>query len=148
MNFNEILETKVDKIEKVPPLPVGTYQIAVKKYEIESKDDWDIVNFQCSVVAPVAVDEDALSEFGKVSGAPLRLSFMFDKNDETARKKAAERLRRFMEQHTKTAEPNTSMKMALAATVNAQFLGTVGWRPDRNDPEIQYAQINRTAPLE
>jgi hypothetical protein len=149
MNFDEILETKVDAIERPPLLPLGFYVFAVTKVEFDrEKPDFDIVNMQCKVIRPEAVDEDDLAKFGTVAGQPQRLSFMFDKNDETRAKQTLFRLRTFLESHVGCAEADMPLKAALAAATNRQFIGQISWRADKNNAEIQYAEIKKTAPLE
>lgn len=149
MNFDDILDTKVEAIERPPLLPVGHYQFIVKKTEFDrEKPDWDIVNFQTQVVQAEAVDEDDLAKFGKVAGTPQRVSFMFDKNDETRRKQTMFNLRTFLEKHLQCADTNMDLKTAIAASVNHKFIGQIGWRADKNNVEIQYAEIKKTMPVE
>lgn len=155
MNFKGALDTTVDKIERPPTPPIGSYIFQITKVpemqeDIKGKDTtFDAVNFQCvAVEATDEIDQDELREFGALKNIQIRKSFMFDKEDDNAFNKNLFQLRRFLEEHLKVPFEGVSLKQALASAVNQRFIGVVRLRPDKNDPEIQYAEIGRTAPVE
>lgn len=157
MNFQEALNTKVDEIERPPLLPMGTYRWLVEKHPaldtiangrfdvcdfilkcVEAKDDVDVEDLQAYI-------ENA----GDLSGARIRHRFMFNKEDEGNFKRSMFNLKRFITEHLGVGEEaGMSLKELLAQSVGQQCLGTIKWRPDQNDPEIQYAEIGTTAPVE
>lgn len=152
MNFKDALDTNVSDIERPPLPPIGTYVFQITKQPAQdtiADGAWDVLDFQCvAVEATDDVDFDALREFGDLKNIRIRHRFMFNTADETAFKGSLHRLRRFLEEHVKVEFEGVPLKQALASSVNQRFLGTVGWRPDKNDPEIQYAEIRQTAPVE
>lgn len=152
MNFAEVLNNKVADIERPPLIPVGTYEAIVSKIpNIETSQDgkWDFVIFPVKLVAPQDdVDQDALKEFGGVTAAFTSRRFMFNKEDDAAFKRAEYDLRRFLEHLGLDIEGGMDLKEALNASVNQRFLAFMRWRADKNDPETQYSEIGRTAPIE
>lgn len=149
-DFDDILDTKVDEIERPPMLPKGTYVAAVKGFNIDrEKADFDIVNFNCVVVRPEAVDDDDMKAFGgNPAGQPFRISFLYDKNDEVRRRQTADKQKRFMVEHCAVSGKGKTNKQLMPETVNAQFLAHVDHRPDKTDPEVVYIDVRKTAPLD
>lgn len=152
MNFMNVLDTKVGDVERPPLMPVGTYQWVVKKIAMDSiaNGEWDVVDFQLQCVGPTEdVDADEVSTYGEVKGRPMRHRFMFSTTDEANFKRSLFNLRRFIEEHLRVdGAAAMDLKEALANTVNHMCLGTIQWRPDKNNPEVQYDEIGRTAPIE
>ena len=152
MNFSDALDTTVGEIERPPLPPLGTYRFLVSKHPEINQDnpDYDIVNFQMKGVAAMDdVDEDELKEYGQVGGISVRLSFLFDKNDTAKFKQTEYRLRTFLVDHLQIEGAEAvSLKEALAGSVNCQCLGVLSYRADKRDPEVQYAEIRKTAPVE
>ena len=157
MDFNSILDQKMDDIEAPKALPKGPYLFAIEKpYEQRKSgadDQWTVIEFTCTVKEPGdAVDADELSEYGNPAGATVRLSFMFnndaDENEDSARKNAStqNRLKKFLEDALEI-EAKT-MKEALAATQGCSFYGTVDHRPNKNNPEEVFAEIRQTGPVD
>jgi hypothetical protein len=151
MNFNDVLETKLDDIERPPLLPVGTYEWVISKIpSLDTSEDgnWDIVNFPLKCVrATDDVDQEALQNFGNPVGAFQNHSFVFNKNDSQAFDQTKFRLKRFLEEHVKV-EAGLPMKQALNASVNKRILGTVTWKQDKVDQELYHANISQTAPVD
>lgn len=150
LNFSDIAKKKVDEIERPPLPPVGTYRFSIRKIpevsEINSPNgNWDVLNIQCQAIE--ALDDVDMEDYkGEVSGITMRHSFMFDKNDEVKFAQTEFGMKRFFEEHC-GIKADTVGEM-LNASVNAQFLGTIGWKPDKTDPELFHANITRTAPVE
>lgn len=151
MNFADALTKAADEVKRPPNLPIGSYDWIIKGYEVEDKDEWEILNFrlQCTGVRD-DVDPEDLANFGKAEGTPQRLSFLFNKGDDgESQKRFAQtefKLKRFLQDHVQCWNGG-SLKDALANSVNQKVGGYVRWRPDKDDPEIQYAEISKTFPL-
>lgn len=149
MNFADVANKKMDEIERPPLPPVGTYRWRITKLpeqtEVGKDNEWDVVNFYVQAVE--ALDNVDMDDYkGEVSGILNRVSFMFDKNDEAKFEQTLFRLRTFLEKHLGiTAE---SVTEALNDSVGAEFLGDIAWRQDKNDEEMFYAEIRKTAPVE
>jgi hypothetical protein len=150
LNFADIASKKMADIERPPLLPVGTYSWSVIKIPsiVTTADEaWDIVEFQVRAVGHED-DVDPADYPGEIVGVQQRLAFMFDKNDEVKFMQTEFRLRMFLETHLKVSGPDDSMGQALNQSVNAQFLGVIGHKQDKNDAELFHANITRTAPLD
>jgi hypothetical protein len=151
MNFADALSKAADEIKRPPNLPIGTYDWIIKKYEVVDRDEYEILEFQCQCTGVHDdVDPDDLATFGKAEGTPQRVSFIFNKADDPeSQKRYAQtefKLKRFLQDHVKCWNGG-SLKTALTESVNQKFGGYVRWRPDRDDPEVQYAEISKTFPL-
>lgn len=152
LNFNETLNKRMDEIERPPLMPIGTYKFAVKRIpsiETIGEGKWDVLDFQLQAVEVAGDDVDPadLQAYGGLGPhATMRHRFMFNKEDEAAFKRSEFNLKRFLEDHLRVEGAN--MKEALNNSVNATCLGVVKWRADKNDPEVMYAEISRTAPVE
>lgn len=150
LNFADVATQKVEDIEKAPLPPIGVYRFKVTKLpetKTSANEEWDILNFL--VRAQEAVDVEDIADYkGEISGIMNRVSFMFNRNDEVAFAKTLDRLRTFLEKHLKVADSGMSVKEALNASVGAEFLGTIGWRADKQNEGDYQADITRTAPLD
>jgi hypothetical protein len=155
MNFSEILNKKMDEIERPPLLPVGHYTAKIVKPPVLSdkssdKGSWDILEFTLMpVAAGEDVDTDDLAKFGAFGPASAqRLSFMFNKEDQLACDRTTFNLKNFLTEHCGiTGDDKSSLKELLDQSVGAHCMMFIRWEPDRNNPEIQYARIARTAPV-
>lgn len=153
VNFNDIADKKVADVERPPLLPIGTYIVVVEKHpETDNVGNgrFDTVDFVLKVVnATDDVDEESLQEYGDITQARVRNRFMFDTEDETKAKRSLYNLRRFMEDHLQIdGVEGMTIKEALSQAVGHQCLAEIKWRMDRDNPEIQYAEIKRTAPVD
>lgn len=149
LNFADVASKAMDEIERPPLPPVGTYRWRVTKLPeqdtVGQDDAWDVVNFQVQAVE--ALDNVDMSDYkGEVTGITQRLSFMFDKNDEAKFEQTLFRLKTFLEKHLGLNEPTLAEN--LNASVGGEFLGDIVWRQDKNDPDLFYADIRKTAPLD
>lgn len=150
LNFADIANKKVEEIERPPLPPIGTYRFTITKIpEITttSNGEWDILTVQCRALE--AMEDVDMSDYkGEVTGIASQVKFMFNKQDEAEFAKSEYRMRTFFEKHVQCAEPGDTIAQMLNNSVNQQFLGTMAWNQDKNDPEVFYANIARTAPLD
>ncbi len=155
MRFQDALDKQGQDIERPPNMPVGTYRWVISKHPtMDSIADgrFDVIDFMLQCVEPLEdVDPDAISEYGKVQGKVMRHRFLFntDPNEKAAFDRTLFNLKIFLREHVGLGESfdNMTLKEALAESVNQEVLASVSWRPDRNDPEIVYDQIDKTAPV-
>lgn len=152
INFDEIMDTVAESVERPPLAPLGDYvfnipQIPVRGAVDSEKGSWDTIEFQVVGVRPTdTVDPDLFKAYGDAKNIRTRLSFMFDKNDDAAAKGTEFRLKTFLVDHL-GLDSKLTLKELLNASVNHQFIGSVNYRADRNDPNTQYHNITKTAPL-
>jgi len=150
--FSEALDRAVEDIKRPPPLPLGNYIFRVTKMpdpprEVQGQEA-EILTISVAVVQPMEdVDPDALEEFGNVVGSPARVEFYFNTapDEQTRFEQTLNRLKIFLE--SCGVDTSGSLKEALSQIANAQFVGEIGHRSDKNDHEIQYAEIRKTAPV-
>ena len=154
VNFADALNTKAGDIERPPLIPVGTYTAIVSRLpttETISDGKWDTLDFQLRLQsAGEDVDEEALKEYGGLGpNATLRRRFMFNREDQAAFNRTLFDLKRFLLEHLKVeGSDSTPLKQLIDSSVNHQCLVFVAWRPDKNDAELVYNEIKKTAPLE
>lgn len=150
LSFAEVANTKIADVERPQLPPVGTYRWQITKLPavVTSGDGkWDILTVLCR--AHEAMDDVDMTDFpGEVPNITNQIKFMFNKEDEAEFEKSLYRVRTFFEKHVKCAEESDTIGQALNKAVNQQFLGSIAWQQDKNDPEVFYANIARTAPLE
>lgn len=152
LNFVDSLEKTAEDIKRPPLLPVGTYEWQVKKYEFDKSNDgkWEMCNFHlnCTAVGE-DVDPDALAEYGGTAvGAYMRYTFMFDTEDTAKFNQTLFRLKRFLVDTLKCWDESAgSLKEGIANAVNSKFNAVIRWKADKNDAEVQYTEIAKTAPL-
>lgn len=154
VNFADALNTKTGSIERPPLIPVGTYTAIVSKVpsmETISDGKWDVLDFQLRLQQPQDdVDQEALAEYGGLGPqSVLRHRFMFPKDDEAAFKRTLFNLKRFLQDHLKIeGDDDTPLKQLIDGAVNMQCLVYVKWRADKNDTELFYNEVGKTAPIE
>jgi hypothetical protein len=152
LNFADIANKKLDELEKPKNPPVGTYVVVCNKVPVLGTlpgDEWDTVDFPMKVIAATEdVDQDAIAEFGDVTKIYLRHRFMISKTDENEFNKGVDQVRRFCEEHVKSATPDMSLSEAMNSVVNQQVLASVVWKADKKNPEIMHANVGRTAPVD
>lgn len=150
INFADVASKKMDEVERPPLPPVGTYRWQISKLPEQTTSgngEWDIVNV--SVRAVEALEDVDLDDYkGEVANIVQSVRFMFNKQDEVEFEKSLYRFRTFLEKHVQCAEADMSIAQAMNASVGQQFLGTIAWRQDKEDPELFHANIARTAPLD
>ena len=154
LNFQDALNTKAEDIDRPPLMPIGTYRWMVTKHptlDTIADGRFDVVDFMMkSLSALDDVDADDLAEFtskaGELTNQARRLRFLFNKEDEGAFNKTMYYLKTFIGEHLKVDTAGMAMKEMLAATPNMTCSAAIKWRPDRDNPEIQYDEIGKTAP--
>lgn len=150
LNFADAATKKIADVERPPLPPVGTYRWQITKLpEVKTSGDgkWDILTVLCR--AHEAMDDVDTSQLaGEVTNVTNQIKFMFNKEDEAEFDKSLYRVRTFFEKHVQCADESDSIAQALNKSVNQQFLGSIAWQQDKTDPEVFYANIARTAPLE
>lgn len=153
MNFNDVLNVKITDVERPPLVPIGTYRGIVKKIPtVETSQDgkWDFLTFTFGLIgAEDDVDQSDLKAFGGLTpSTAMTRRFIFDREDDSKFKRTLFEVRRFVAEHLMVeCDETTELKLALNNTVNQQCLVYIKWRSDKNDPEIQNAEIAKTAPL-
>lgn len=154
VNFADALNTTAGSIERPPLIPIGTYTAVVSKIpSIETIGDgkWDVLDFQLRLQSPGEdVDTEALQEYGGLGAqSVLRHRFMFNKEDDAAFKRTLFNLKRFLIDHLKVdGSDSTPLKEMIDNSVNHSCSVFVQWRPDKNDSEVVYNEIKKTAPLD
>lgn len=154
VNFADALKTKAGAIERPPLLPIGTYSAIVSKVptmETIGDGKWDTLDFMLRLqTAHDDVDQDSLKEYGGLGAqSVLRQRFMFNKEDEAAFNRTLFNLKRFLLDHLKIeGTDDTQLNELINNSVNHSCNVFVQWRPDKNDAEVIYAEIKKTAPLE
>lgn len=150
--FADALDRKAEEIVAPPNMPLGHYIFQISKVPAhkEINDEWESVEIiAVCVEATDDVDEDDLSAYGVVAGTAVRKSFMFaiadDKTIEFER--SLNNLKMFLGNAGVDVNEGT-MKEWLPDSVNGQFMGELLHRPDKNDPDVVYQEIGRTAPVE
>lgn len=149
-NFADIATKKVADIERPPLPPVGTYRWQITKLPASTTTNdgkWDILTVPCRAMEAMDdVDMDGYN--GEVTGIVNSVKFMFNTEDEAEFEKSLYRARTFFEKHVKCADEEDTVGQMLNKSTNQQFLGTIAWGQDKNDPEVFHANIARTAPLD
>jgi hypothetical protein len=156
VDFTQALDVKVAEIERPPLPPVGHYIFKVSKPAVfgdVGNGRFDTVDFVLQgVEATDDVDQDDLASVGGPTAINLRHRFMFNKGDDEESKANANRtlfnLRTFLEKHLGMDIEGITLKEAIDQAVGQQCMANVQLRPDRDNPEIVYAEIGRTAPIE
>lgn len=154
--FTDILDTKADEISRPKNLPIGHYVMQlVKLPEVEEIADgrFEKITFQMRVVSPEeSVDPDEIEEFGKVEGQPIRKTFLLntDPEEKAAFERTMFQLKQTLGHFNIGFEDGGDMtiKEAFEAAINAQLIGEVTHRPDKNDPEVIFVEVGKTAPIE
>ena len=138
MDFNEALNQKASDIEKPPLMPQGTYVWEVTKVPAittSKSGEWDIAEFLVKAIqAEDDVDEDDLAEFGAVTQARNKVSFMFSKNEDnkTDNENMLYRLKSFLTETLGIEEGDLTLKELMADAPGKMFLAQAVWRPDRD----------------
>ena len=153
VNFAAIANKKVADIERPPNMPIGTYLAVVTKIPAQGEvagGKWETLDFMLRIIKPMEdVDPDALKSFGDVSKRIMQRRFMFSTEDEDKFLASEDKGKGICFKHLMVDEsPDMSWSEMLHESVNHQCLVSVKWEPDKNDPEIIYDRIGKTAPVE
>lgn len=155
VDFNEISGRVADTIERPPLAPQGIYTMVVDKIpvvnDVKGKDGavYKSVEYQCYALrGGPEVDVEELQKFGDPKGIRVRLSFMYQIEPEDANRIAQTQFREktFLADHL-GLPGDKSLKELRNQAAGQQFLGTLGYRADTNNPEVMYHDLKGTAPL-
>lgn len=151
--FSDALDRAAETIKRPAAIPAGHYvfQNGPQNSMRPTKNgDYEVVSMPALVVEPMdTIDADALAAFGKVTGQTVRNEIMFPTDEEakSAYEQALFRLKAFCTNCGVDTSDGTTPKQWLANLPGTRFIGEVTHRVDKNDPEIVYAQMGRTAEL-
>ena len=155
INFNEVLNMKAGEIEKPPLIPAGTYIAKVHKIpeigEVGGQDNkYKTIDFMFKLLSPMEdVDQEQLEQFGGLNNTFARRRFMFSEDDEAAVKREVYNVKRLLLDHLKVSgTDDDKLSQLLNNSINAECLVFMAWRPDKNDKEVIYSEIKKTAPIE
>ena len=153
VNFASIAQKKVADIERPPNMPIGTYVTVVTKIPVQdsvSGGKWEVVDFALKFIRPTEdVDMDDLKAYGDITKRTMNHRFMFSTEDEDHFNRSLYRLKTFCIKHLMIdGAEQMSVAEMLNESVNYQCLASIKWEPDKNDPEIIYDRIGKTAPVE
>lgn len=147
--FSDILTKSSESIERPPLPPKGTYEFVITGIpKTREMKGFESVDFPVQAVSATEdVDEDELGAWGdlKKNKVTARVSFMFNTEDENEFANSEFRFTEFLTVHL--GQDPASLKELMNGAVNKRFLGTLDYRPDRDDPERMYTQIRKTAPI-
>jgi hypothetical protein len=152
-NFSEIANKKLAEVERPPLPPMGMYRWQVTKppviEEAGAGGAYTSITIPCKAIeAYDNVDTDELSAFGGIKNVVSSVKFLYDNNDATKGAQTEFRIRQFLEKHCAIeGVEEMTIGEGLAKSVGGQFDGTMNHRPDKNDPEMKYAEIQKTAPV-
>lgn len=150
ISFADVASKPMAEVERPPLPPVGTYRWRITKLPemtTSQSGEWDIVTVQAQCLE--ALDDVETSDYpGDIRNIRQSLRFMFNKSDEAEFEKSLYRFRTFLEKHVQCASEGDTIAQAMNAAVNGEFNGTIAWKQDKEDHEIFYANIGRTAPVE
>lgn len=157
MDFTKALDVKTDKIERPPLPPIGHYLFKVHKQPIldtvGKNDEYDLVTFpmQAQDIADEDVDQGELKKFGGLKMVVISHKFMFNKADDeesaASNARTLYNLKRFLCEHL-GVEEGKPLRETIDAAVGMTCIANIQYRPDKNNPEVVYAEIGRTAPVE
>lgn len=142
-SFADILKTKASDVEAPKPIPVGTYQ-AVIDTNPKIDPEKGIVEFQVKFLAAKEdVDPAALSDYGQINGATLRMTRWFLAKDPEEQPRTDFGNKRFFVD-TLDIDENLSFGEMIAQAPGRQLLVTVSHAPSKDGTQM-YANIKQTA---
>ena len=152
VNFASVLDMKVKDVKRPPNMPIGTYTFTVSKIPeqgVFAEGRWEHIDFAMRCVgATENVDAEDLASYGDPTRRTLRKRFLFDTEDEGAFNNALFQVTSFCKNHLQVeGADEMTIPELLNATVHHQCLGEVKWTPNKQNPEIIYDELGRTAPL-
>src|SRR5574343_1318505 len=156
VDFSKVLSVKAEDVKRPPLVPIGTYRARVNKpatFDEIASGKFKVIDFSLLLVeAQPDVSEEELKEYGGLGpSAVMRNRFMFDNsgNDDAETKAKLDRtvfnLKRFLVDSLGLDEATGSLNELIPNATGQECLVSVKWRPDPQNPEIQYAEISRTA---
>lgn len=145
-NFQSILDTPVEQIERPKPLPAGTYMCVVggqPRFDKSARKQTDFVEFTLNVAQPGPdVDQAALAEAGGAAGKTLRVTFYLTQE-------AAYRLKEFLG-HLGLDDGTKTLREQIAMAPGRQVYANVVHQVVTNDQTGEtaiYANVSKTAAI-
>ena len=142
-DFQELLSTSVDSVEKPKPLPTGHYASAIKSFKFDKANNEKQTPFCRFMIQPMEpqedVDKDALGEVNKWRERPMRLDFYITED-------AMWRFRKFLEKDAGINTTGRSFDECIPETVNQGVMIEVVHEINRQSGDT-YAVINATSPV-
>ena len=150
MDLSSALSIKTTEIERPSILPAGIYRAAVKgPPKQEKRKEYEILEFTMQIIEPIdGVDMDALRAYGTIGPqTTLRQSFLFNGADQANFDRSLFYLKQFLTKSLGIEDNGQALKELILASNGRQCQVQVRWRPDPQDPEIQYAEIGKSAAI-
>jgi hypothetical protein len=141
-NFEALLNTQVDEIEKPKPLPMGTYTFGISGHEFgeSAQKKTPFVKFQTTPkVAGEDVDQDMLTEVKDWQSKNMNLTFYLTDD-------SMFRLKDFLE-HCGISTAGRTLGECIPETQGAMFNGYIKHETATNGTDV-FAQIGTTAAAE
>jgi hypothetical protein len=139
-NFQDLLDKKMDDIEKPKPLPVGSYICMVDgapEITTIGQKQTDAIIFKMKVMqAGEDVNTDLLEEAGGVGNKTLRLTQFLTED-------SLHRVKRFLNEHLEI-DADLSVRAAIAEAPGRTCICVVKHRPSQDGQDL-YAEIASTA---
>ena len=155
-NFLDVLNTQTKDIEEPLNLPEGTYIWKVSKVHTERTTNdgaWYILNIPVVPVAPYDdaddVDPAELEAFGDLRGGANTIRFMFPtaQDEENARKRTQNNLRRFLVQTLGIFDTGEeTLKELMGQMIGLEFLAQAHHRHDI-ERETTFVDVKNWMPL-
>lgn len=150
MNFMESLNVKAEEVKRPPLPPLGVYRFAITKvgYDTIANGDYNVIDFTLQGKEMVEGNHDDLASYGNVSDVVQRLRFMFSNKPEDATRveRSMFNLKRFLVD-TCGGDEALTVRELIDGVVGSECLGTITYRPDKEDKEIMYPEVSKTAPI-
>ena len=143
VDFEALLNTSIDDVEKPKPLPVGHYKAVVKSFEFGKADNerqTPRCRFMIQPIEPQEdVDIDALQQVNKWSEKPLRL-------DQWITEDAMWRFKQFLERDCRLPTNGRSFNEVVPESVNQLIIIEITHTISRGSGDA-VAIINSTSPV-
>jgi hypothetical protein len=141
-NFMEVLNKRVDEVEKPKPRPVGSYVASIaglpKTKDVKTKDgDREVLSFSCKLLmAREDVDQEQLADHGDISAWPPMSKDFWDGPE------ALWQITQFLTKVLVIDDDGGSKTVSelVAESPGKQFIVTLGHRPyvdKQGEPAIQ-----------
>ena len=148
INFESLLDTNMDDVERPIPVPQGSYLASVKGYEATTSKDGNTGGFifTLTLISPFedTVDQDELDDYGDISERePTMRWYVWQGKDE---KSVAYPFKRFLDSVLNVPVDGRTLSESMADSVGQQCLITVIHKMNQeNEP---FAVIDAVATVE
>lgn len=143
VDFNAILDTKVEEIKAKPPLPVGSYLARIAKLENtkSSKKGTDGVEF---TLVPMEAKEDVDAELLEAAGG---LKDRTIRHTLWVTPESANMLKEFLTLHVGLEGSGRTLRQLLADAVNQTVGIHIIHKPATDGSDRQFAQVDKAFKL-